>query len=164
MKTPSKFISKCCTENVGHFVQAGLNLLQWRYMSVKASQITCNLLVCWSGCLTKNKENTNVAYYWPFVSGTHRWLVDSPYKGSVMQGAFPCKTSAFLTPQTLSVSVSGWPMKPTPRPGGEVTSKQHPSAASWRSWRSLPRKPRRAMTTGYLRRRSLWPSAGGRSM
>ena len=55
MKTPNKFILKCCKENIGHFDQAGLNLSQWRHMSVNASQITCNLWVCWTACLTNNK-------------------------------------------------------------------------------------------------------------
>ena len=35
------------------------------------------------------KENVKVLHHWSFVSGIHRWPVDSPHKGPVMQKPFP---------------------------------------------------------------------------
>ena len=35
-----------------------------------------------------DKENTKCLYYWQFPSGIHKWLVDSPHKGPVMQKNF----------------------------------------------------------------------------
>ena len=52
--------------------------LQWRHMSVMISQITENKTL---PRLT-NKYNLKAPHFWPFV--THRWLVDSPHKGSAL--------------------------------------------------------------------------------
>ena len=37
------------------------------------------------------KRNSKALHYWPFVRGIHWGPVDSPHKGPVMQGVFPCQ-------------------------------------------------------------------------
>ena len=37
-----------------------------------------------------NKGYIKAPPYWSFVRGIHRWPVDSPHKGTVMQQSFPC--------------------------------------------------------------------------
>ena len=62
--------------------------LLWHHMSVKASQITGNSIVCTTVCLGQRKRQSQ--HYWPLVWGIHRLSVDSLHKGSVMRQAFPC--------------------------------------------------------------------------
>ena len=58
-------------------------------VSVLASQITGNTLVCSTACSTNNRGNFKVPHYWSFVRGIHWWQVDSHRKVPVMRKAFP---------------------------------------------------------------------------
>ena len=55
--------------------------LQWRHMSVMIFQITENKT------LPRLTNKYKAPHFWPFV--THRWLVDSPHKGSALLKALP---------------------------------------------------------------------------
>ena len=58
-----------------------------------------------------NEENMTMSWHHhvlTFVRGIHRWLVDSPHKGPVMQKAFPCLTSSCtlpISPRHFSLNV-----------------------------------------------------------
>ena len=62
--------------------------LQWHHMGDMAFQITGNLTIQML-VQANNKGNIKTLLYWPFVRGIHRWLVDSPHKGPVMQKTVP---------------------------------------------------------------------------
>ena len=54
-----------------------------------ASQITDNLNVL-PTVQAINKKITEAPYYWPFVRGIHRSMIDSLQKDPVMRKGFPC--------------------------------------------------------------------------
>ena len=63
--------------------------LQWYlHMSVKAFQICGNSAFCSTAC--SDRQQRTRQYYRPSVRGDHRWPVDSPHKGPVMQKQLPC--------------------------------------------------------------------------
>ena len=68
-----------------------MTLQQWLHMRVITSQINDNSTVNSMGLVRPdNTENPKAPHYWHIVKGIQRWLVDSPYKGSVMRKAVPC--------------------------------------------------------------------------
>ena len=89
------------------------------YEDTMASQITDNSADCSIACLANNKDIRS-PYYWPFVKGIHRWPMDSPHKGPVIQKTFPCH-GGFMTKQadrpykpplrTLNDVLYGWRWK-----------------------------------------------------
>ena len=65
-----------------------LETLEWRHLSVMASQIT--RLFVPQLVQVDVKKNAKLCITGLFVWGIHRWPVDSPHKGSVMRTAFQC--------------------------------------------------------------------------
>ena len=59
-------------------------------MSIITSQITGTGLFVQQLVQTNYKGNIKALHYCPFVRGSHRWPVDSPHKGTVMQKRLPC--------------------------------------------------------------------------
>ena len=60
---------------------------RWRHVSVTASQFNCNATVFsteWSG-----QQNYKLCVTGLFMREIHRWSLDSPYKGPVMQKKIP---------------------------------------------------------------------------
>ena len=65
--------------------------LPWCHMSVMASQITNHCSVCLIFSSSYHEKGIECRHYWSFVQWIHRWPLDSPSEGSVMQKALgPC--------------------------------------------------------------------------
>ena len=64
--------------------QTSQNSSQRRHVSAMAFKITDNSTVSSTACSDQQPENIKGPHYWLFVSGIHRWPVDSPHKGPVM--------------------------------------------------------------------------------
>ena len=50
-----------------------------------------------------NHENIKIPHYWSFGGGIHRWQVDSPHKGQLMQKAF--LYHVFIMESTTSIAI-----------------------------------------------------------
>ena len=64
--------------------------LQWHYMNIMASKSNGNLTVFQHLFRLTRKQNIKAMHYWPFVRVSHKWPVDSPHKGLVMQNVVLC--------------------------------------------------------------------------
>ena len=96
--------------------ETGFTVTSWRLKSV-----TGRSTVCSTACLGYSQRTTRLRFTGPLVRGIHRWPVDSPHKGPVMQKTFsfdvimeycwrtmstPCPvTSAVLTMQYKHILV-----------------------------------------------------------
>ena len=83
-------------------------------MRVMVPQITTTRLLIHQ--LANNKENTKVSHYWPIVKTSHRLLVDSPHKWSVMRkewrhhGSPRCQLLGRTAPSAVMVVIEGLPL------------------------------------------------------
>ena len=78
------------------------NYLPWCHMSIIPSQIS-------SFFMLKTKKASKLCITGPFWRKSCWWLVDSPHKGPVMQGMFPCPDNIMphlQVPGNLRVSLS----------------------------------------------------------
>ena len=68
-------------------------------MSAMASQITCVSIVCSDADQRKHQSAASLA----FVTGNHRWLVNSPHKGPVTRKMYPF--------DDVNMAHSKWPLR-----------------------------------------------------
>ena len=71
------------------YVSSGFNVhrLQWPHISVMASDMTGNPIVCSAACSGWQRRTSN-HHISGYVMGNHQWPLDSPHKGSVKRKAF----------------------------------------------------------------------------
>ena len=63
--------------------------LEWRHIASLRLKSPATRQFVHSLIQAGNKRNTIASHHWPFVSGIHRWPVDSPCKWSKTQKTFP---------------------------------------------------------------------------
>ena len=79
-----------CKIKISYFPILRLNWLQWPHMSAMTSQIAENSTVHPIACSGHKQGEHQNSTLLVLCEGIHHWPADSPYKGPVMQKAFPC--------------------------------------------------------------------------
>ena len=107
-KTCSKLFGSTDPDIVDHGSKNDINQTIYidAIMSAMAFQITIVSIVCSTFCSSADQRKHKGTASLAFVSGIHRWPVDSPHKGSVMRKITPLMTSSCYNDSTWLIGLS----------------------------------------------------------